>query len=373
MKKLLTVCIPTYKRPITLRRCIDSVVSQIEALSLADSVGILVVNDASPDNTAEVMQGYESLSYFTAVTRQENLGMNVNIKTMFEEVNEQSDYQLIITDDDYLQPGVLAEITDFLHDQLANKNRTPVIWTPRYSYTEDGELHRIVCNPFNSSHAVGSSAFNAGKYMFNGFVLSGLILQARNIDFDFWDTYSENAYFPILFFGDLIARDGAYYWDKNIVHHTVLNDCHWERWGKNDAVIHLRLFSDFANAFSVMRGHLKGKLDSVKFYFSSFSSMNRLITGRATSDQLNANPQDVYEAATELKHQGILRFEILIKFQIFCALIRTGCLLLFKSLAYGVALIFAPKKDKRELYSKRIQRNSERLSAVSVFAKSVFL
>ena len=86
MSKLLTICIPTYKRPATLKRCIDSVVSQVEAFSLADQVGIFVANDASPDDTTDVLQQYRSSPYFKGINRDQNLGMNVNIKTMRKQI-----------------------------------------------------------------------------------------------------------------------------------------------------------------------------------------------------------------------------------------------------------------------------------------------
>jgi len=242
MTKLLTICIPTYKRPETLRRCIDSIVSQIEKYELSDCVDIYVTNDASPDDTGSILQAYASLSYFNGITREQNLGMNVNIKCMLNEVAGTSDYQLIITDDDYLQPDVLGEIVEFLRGQQGNSNRVSAIWTPRYSYIESGELHGIVCSPFRNSAMVKPSGINAGRYMVNGFVLSGLIIRAECIDFEFWERYKENAYFPVIFFGDLLFRGGAYYWHKNIVHHTVLNKCHWESWGGSNLLIELKKF-----------------------------------------------------------------------------------------------------------------------------------
>ncbi len=121
---------------------------------------------------------------------------------------------------------------EFLGEQKNKSNSVPAIWTPRYSYLENDELLYVACNPFKDSTLVKPSIVNAAKYMNNGFVLSGLIVRAEYIDFEFWDEYKENAYFPMIFFGDLIFRFGAYYWNKNIVHHTVMNKCHWERWRK---------------------------------------------------------------------------------------------------------------------------------------------
>ena len=78
--KLLTVCIPTYKRPETLRRCIESVSEQTEKYGLIHAINIYVANDASPDNTVDVLSEFKSLDYFEAISRKNNLGMNVNIK-----------------------------------------------------------------------------------------------------------------------------------------------------------------------------------------------------------------------------------------------------------------------------------------------------
>ena len=175
---LLSICIPTYKRPDTLQRCIESISVQIEKFDLNEVVRIYVANDASPDNTNDVVTSYANKSYFSHVSRQENLGMNQNIKGMLLEAADFSDYQLIITDDDFLEDNVLNEIIEFLGAQKGEGSNVPLIWTPRYSYTEDQNLHTVVCNPFDRNQQVSPSVYNAGKYMFNGFILSGLILQA---------------------------------------------------------------------------------------------------------------------------------------------------------------------------------------------------
>ncbi len=370
--KLLSICIPTYKRPDTLQRCIESICVQIEKYDLGEVVSIYVANDSSPDNTIDVVTNFEDRAYFSYVSREENLGMNQNIKSMLKEAAEFSDYQLIISDDDHLQTDILNEITEFLVEHKSERYEVPLIWTPRYSYTEDGNLHGIVCRPFKFSRSVDASAFNAGRYMFNGFVLSGLILQARFIDFEFWDTYSENAYFPILFCGDLIDRKGAYYWEKNIVHHTVLNDCHWERWGKNDAVIDFRKLSDCVNAYSLMGSHVNGRGESTKFYFSSFPSIYRLIKGSLVSGRFNRNRAETFEAVDELKTKGFMKFELPVRFQIFCSILLSAGISLLKLLVTRVTLIFTPRNDRRDLYHKRIKGNLDVLSSVSVLARSVF-
>lgn len=370
MTKLLTICIPTYKRPFTLRRCIDSVVSQIEEYALSESVDIYVTNDASPDDTANVLLAYASLSYFKGVTREQNLGMNVNIKYMLFEVARKSIFQLIITDDDYLQPIILGEIVEFLRVQQNDSKRTPAIWTPRYSYTEDGKLHCVVCNPFNDSHLVKPSAANAGKYMNNGFVLSGLILRADCIDYEFWEQYRENAYFPMIFLGDLLFRSGAYYWNSNIVHHTVLNECHWERWGKNDVVINLRLFADSINAYGIMAGRITKHLNVAPFYFSSFSSVLNEVNSFLLSEKFMGDRRMAIDAINELKVRGVLKFNFQLRFLMFCALLRI-MVATFKSIMRLELALLVLWKQKDEQYRKVSGAHFRSLRVVPIMFKII--
>lgn len=353
MTKLLTICIPTYKRPATLRRCIDSIVTQIEKYALSDCVDIYVANDASPDDTASVLHAYASLGYFNGVTRGQNLGMNVNIKCMLTEVAKKSAYQLIITDDDYLQPDILGEIVEFLRRQQDDDRRAPAIWTPRYSYTEDGKLHGVVCNPFKDSYLVKPSATNAGKYMGNGFVLSGLILRAECIDYAFWERYRENAYFPMIFFGELLFRGGAYYWNNNLVHHTVLNECHWERWGKNDAVIALRLFTDSVNAYGIMAGRINESSDAIKFYCGSFPSINRSVSSFMHSNELKNDKTLILDAIHELRTQGVARIEPPLNLLVLCALFMNAMIGIFKLTALYMLLLLTREEKKESHYRNR--------------------
>lgn len=365
MTKILTICIPTYKRPDTLGRCIDSIAAQIEKFALSDCVDIYVTNDASPDDTASVLQAYASLSYFNGVTRAQNLGMNVNIKCMLTEVAKRSDYQLIITDDDYLQPDILPEIVGFLRRQQSDSHRAPVIWTPRYCYTEDDKFQFIVCNPFKDDFLVEPSSAHAGKYMKNGFVLSGLIIRAECIDFEFWEQYRENAYFPMIFFGDLLLRSGAYYWNNNIVHHMVLNKCHWESWGRNDVVILLRKFSDSTNAYALMAGRIDGFLNATRFYFSSFSTLRGQMDSVLSSQELLSDKHMILDAINELKIRGMFKFNFQLRLLMVCALPGMVIAALRSIIRLELALLVRGKQ-KNELYREAGDAHFRSLRAMPI-------
>jgi glycosyltransferase involved in cell wall biosynthesis len=371
MKKLLTLCIPTYKREKSLRRCIDSVLAQVKKSGLADDVGVFVANDASPDGTKALLEGYRNVNYFRAVNRETNLGMSANIKNMLEEVTQQSDYQLIITDDDFLEADALAEIVATL--QVYRNREPPVaaIWTPRYSYTEDGTLHCVVCDPFRGDFSVLPSAFSAGRYMENGFVLSGLIIYGNQIDFDFWGRYAENAYFPSICFGDIVHRCGAQFWKKSIVHHTVLNECHWERWGKNDVVIELRLFSDYVGQYAIMAGRMGNFLQKVQFYFGAFPSIYRAVAGLLVSDKLKVERGVVLDAIRDLARQRRLELPSPLYQLVITALAVNMGMAAAKSASFRIFSALSPDRRKREHYRARCRAHSDSLRASTLVLKLI--
>jgi abequosyltransferase len=103
---LLTVAIPTYKRAQTLRRALDSVVTQLPA---EGGVEIRISDNASPDETPAVAAEYGRRYPCIRYSRNEqNRGADFN---MYKLVRESSgEYVYMLSDDDVLLPGALARI-----------------------------------------------------------------------------------------------------------------------------------------------------------------------------------------------------------------------------------------------------------------------
>ena len=352
--KLLSICIPTYKRPDTLRRCIDSVVTQIQQFNQQECVEIYVANDTSPDNTAQVLSEFESLDFFRCVNRETNLGMSMNIKAMLGEALEFSTFQLVITDDDYLLTGTLDELVEFVADQNSSNPDVSLIWTPRYSYLESGELHGIVCETFSEDRLVSPSYSNAGRFMYNGFVLSGLIVKAREIDFSFWDEYQENAYFPVIFSGEMILRNPSMYLNKSIVYHSVLNECHWDRWGQSDAEITLRLCIDYLNAYVVIGGRLEPFWRRLLFYGSAFPRAFQMTNSLLiTSGGFFRLADAELAALLDIERVSFARLESPAGILLFFMMIRIlfGCLVKAPIVRILSLISASPSKRKRHLES----------------------
>lgn len=106
MVSSVDVVVPCYRYGHFLRECVESVLSQSGV-----NVRVLIIDDASPDNTAEVATALASEDPRVSVIRHiENKG---HIATYNEGLLEwaSADYSLLLSADDALAPGALARAT----------------------------------------------------------------------------------------------------------------------------------------------------------------------------------------------------------------------------------------------------------------------
>jgi glycosyltransferase involved in cell wall biosynthesis len=246
--KTLSVLIPTYNRVALLQKAVESVSTQIDKFGLEQNVDIIICNDRSPDDTESYLETLKS-PYITIINRSHNLGMSANILTALTE-NCQSEWVLIITDDDTLDSDVLPTILDKCQQMLVDN--VSICLTPRYSYLSTGELHCIECKSFRSDTLIKPSPSAAGALMLDGFILSGILLQPSKVDYSLWRENIENAMFPVILTGATLRREYGYYWSNKIVSHTVLNECFWNRWGKTEADREYRIFKDWIESYAIL-------------------------------------------------------------------------------------------------------------------------
>jgi len=101
--KTIGICIPTYKRPDFLRRCLDSILDQANGLP----VEIFVADDSCSDVNDEVIRA--AALRFPALRHRRNetnLGINENIRRVVEMAD--TDYAWLVGEDDYFLPDALA-------------------------------------------------------------------------------------------------------------------------------------------------------------------------------------------------------------------------------------------------------------------------
>ncbi|MBJ7347980.1 MAG: glycosyltransferase family 2 protein [Thermoleophilaceae bacterium] len=104
---LVTVCIPTYNYAGFLGQAVESVLAQ----SFAD-FEVVVIDDASTDDTAAVMQTYLSDKRVQFVEREQNIGLFANFNSFIE--RSHCEYIKYLCADDWLHEDFLRDTVDLL-------------------------------------------------------------------------------------------------------------------------------------------------------------------------------------------------------------------------------------------------------------------
>jgi hypothetical protein len=108
---LLSVCIPTYNRAHLLRVALQALLPQVK--QAGNLVEVWVSDNASPDNTPEVVEASRSLGPLRYSRNASNLGYHGNTVKLSTELAT-GEYVWVLGDDDVLMPGALRRILDAL-------------------------------------------------------------------------------------------------------------------------------------------------------------------------------------------------------------------------------------------------------------------
>ena len=110
----LVICIPTYNRAACLRRLLGTL--ERELAGLEQVVGVLVADNASPDDTPQVVREFEGrIPGLASVRRAQNVGPDENFCRCVEQVT--SDYFWIMGDDDLPRAGAIALLVRLLQQR----------------------------------------------------------------------------------------------------------------------------------------------------------------------------------------------------------------------------------------------------------------
>lgn len=128
----LGICIPTYKRPEFLRRC---VVSALEAAGELP-IHIFIADDSMDETNTALYTELQTLSDSITVHRNlSNLGIDDNIQQCVDICN--CDYAWIVGEDDYFLPGSVARV----HALVQSSTYSFVF--ANYAYIGDQDQQRI--------------------------------------------------------------------------------------------------------------------------------------------------------------------------------------------------------------------------------------
>lgn len=114
--KFISICIPTFNRASNLKKNLLVLEHQISTNHLRDDVCIIVSDNASMDNTKKVLEDFKKSSSVEVITifQEYNTGAEVNQLQVGETAN--SDFVMLLGDDDYLNDNYLIEVYKLLKD-----------------------------------------------------------------------------------------------------------------------------------------------------------------------------------------------------------------------------------------------------------------
>lgn len=108
----LTIIVPVYNTSMYLKKCIDSILTQID-----DEDEILLINDGSTDNSEEIIKEYESKqSNIITYYKKENAGIadtrNLGIS------KAKGKYILFVDSDDYIKENLIKDLKIYMDDDI---------------------------------------------------------------------------------------------------------------------------------------------------------------------------------------------------------------------------------------------------------------
>lgn len=140
----LSICVPTYNRATLLPETIESIITSIERSSSSEEIEIIISDNASTDNTHEVIKQLQESYPF--IKSRKNV-VNVIDENFFLVSGAASGkFFWIFSDDDLMEPVaidvVLAELRKgynllILNYSLWNNDFTEEVWASRYKFTSD--------------------------------------------------------------------------------------------------------------------------------------------------------------------------------------------------------------------------------------------
>ncbi len=110
MQKKVSVIIPCYNQGLYIKEAIDSVLSQTYK-----NIEIICVNDASGDNSADIIREYENLDNFTFINHTENKGVIFSRNEAIDVAK--GEYILPLDGDDTIEPTYTEKAVKILNEK----------------------------------------------------------------------------------------------------------------------------------------------------------------------------------------------------------------------------------------------------------------
>ncbi len=109
-KQLISIIIPVFKTEKTVKRCIESVLSQSY-----ENWEMILVDDGSPDNAGTICDDYSKKDARIKVIHQKNSGLSSARNTGLNNIRESSFYVAFLDSDDEMSEDALKKMLSFIN------------------------------------------------------------------------------------------------------------------------------------------------------------------------------------------------------------------------------------------------------------------
>lgn len=143
----LTIIVPAYNREKTIKRALDSIVSQIGEIA-----ELMIINDGSEDATGEIAKQYKE-KYPEKISYYEKQNEGIAATRNFGITHAKADYIMFVDSDDYIENNLIKELEKYM-----NQN-TDIIKFKSQCVNDNNELINKIDGPIFDS-ITGQEAFN---------------------------------------------------------------------------------------------------------------------------------------------------------------------------------------------------------------------
>lgn len=172
-RPLLTIAIPTYNRSQLLGALLGILAPQLAG---HPEVELLISDNASPDNTQEVVQQFIDAGLSIRYRRHpENIGSDANFVACFQMARGK--YFWLFGDDDIIVPGALDEVLSHLASQEYD-----LIYATSYGFREDWKAERQQDPLHRRFHAITSASRYAKVVNIMVTFISGMIINKQRLE-----------------------------------------------------------------------------------------------------------------------------------------------------------------------------------------------
>lgn len=210
---LLSICIPTYKRPKALIECLNSVLHE---KGYSSKLVEIVVSDNDPRSPHKKFPS--AVNYWKNA---KNLGPENNYLKLISHATGK--YVFFLSDDDLLTKNALSTLIRILQTK-----KNLFVLSSAYDFYKQGKRVKTE-QIFAQSRAIDKKDAKAcAKLFYNAHTLSGQCILRRAIDIKTCRAYVGTLYLQMYIVGHATLQGDSYYSTIPVVKHEIDNQVYWE-------------------------------------------------------------------------------------------------------------------------------------------------